>query len=187
MGAALLRRETRTVFWAAQSFESEQWFAPHSHANSHHARALSASDGLGGTGPEFFYQGGNILGFRINGDAAWNEPSVGTRSNAAPPDHWAIPAEPMQMDVITDLTIVHEVAGHRLQMYQSSANDGAPEPIFDGTYVGDYEMVVDDLRLGRTHQEAHARPLDAGFDQLLIYDRALSKDEIDHNHAVGPL
>ena len=165
----------------------QMWFAPHSHANSNHARAFSASDGLGGRGPEFFYQGGNLLGFRINGDAIWSEPTVGSRSNAGPPDHWAIPTEPMQMDVITDLTIVHEVAAHRVRMYQSLANDGAPTLIFDGTYVGDYEMVVEDLRLGRTHHDEHTRPLDGSFDQLLVYDRALSKDEIDHNHGVGTL
>lgn len=164
----------------------QMWFGPHSHAASSSARVFSASDDLGGTGPEFFYRAGQLMAVRINNDGAtWDEPAVGSRSNAGPPDHWATAIEPMEEDVITDFVAVHIASEQRLLMYQSLADGGPPELIFDGTYSGTYEMVVGDIRLGHTHRDSEPRPFDASFDQLLIYERALSIEEITHNHTVG--
>ncbi len=164
----------------------QMWFSPHSHAASTSARVFSASDDLGGTGPEFFYRAGQLMAVRINNDGAtWNEPDVGSRSNAGPPDHWATAIEPMVEDVITDFVAVHFAGEQRLLMYQSLADEGPPRLIFDGTYSGTYEMVVDDIRLGHTHRDSEPRPFDASFDQLLIYERALSPEEIAHNHMIG--
>ncbi len=150
-------------------------------------RIFSAATDIGGTGPEWFFRNGLAIAMRINNQGAtWDIPLIGTRSNPAPPDHWALPTQAITANTVYHVIYVHESGPQRVKMYQARAADPALALVFDGTYSGTYAVSVADLRLSHSHRDTAPRYVDSTFYQLLLYDRVFNASEITQSHQAGP-
>lgn len=149
-------------------------------------RVWSASSGVGGTGPEVFFRSGNYLGFRINNPSTvWDPPAVGSRSSAAPPDHYVLPTTPISWGVPQHYVVTHDATAKRVRMYLATVAAPDLALVFDGTYTGSYAVGPSDIRLSHSHDDANPRYISGAFDRLRIYDRVLSADEAEQNHDGG--
>lgn len=163
------------------------WFSAKNNGEHSAGRVVSATTRIGGTGPEWFFRSGKIA-MRINNTgASWNEPLVGSRSNDAPPDHWALPTKSIQFNTLYHYVVTHTAATRTVKIYQARADTPSLELVFHGTYSGSYAVSVADIRLSRSHNDSNApRYVDSHYAQLRIYERALTESELAQNHAAGP-
>ncbi|MBI5545664.1 MAG: hypothetical protein HY901_17390 [Deltaproteobacteria bacterium] len=170
----------------AGSWTVELWFQIKNAGEHTAGRVFSGASDLGGTGPEFFMREGTKLGMRINGSTAvWDPPAVGTRSSAAPPDHYALPTTGVSMNTPYHVVVTHDSVQKRVKMYQAMASASELQLVFDGTYSGPYAVSASDIRLSHSHRDSEPRYIDSRFDRLRIYDRALTAAEAELNHDAG--
>jgi len=127
---------------------------------------------VGGKGPDVLERS-NRVAMRLNNQGAvFDEPTVGSRSNDGPPDHWGICSEKFHKDGGAEhLLITHDAAAKLVHIFIGL--HGEPLRLcFQATYTGTYEVDQGPLALGNVPKGN--RPFPAKFHQFAYYGHALS-------------
>jgi len=175
-----------------QSFTWDIWVE--AEASTIHGRIAAQTDSVGGTGPEIIGTGGTDIGIRINNDGTiFDVPTIGTRSNSAPPDHWAIPLEDFHRNSGSEhMVLVHDAATKTVRFF-IGLKGSELKLSFEGTYTGSYAVGSVPLVIG--NNPALNRIFAEKCFQFAYYDRPLTftvdgsrnvtEGEIYNNHLAG--
>jgi len=175
-----------------QSFTWDIWVE--AEASTIHGRIAAQTDSVGGTGPEIIGTGGTDIGIRINNDGTiFDVPTIGTRSNSAPPDHWAIPLEDFHRNSGSEhMVLVHDAATKTVR-FVIGLKGSELKLSFEGTYTGSYAVGSVPLVIG--NNPALNRIFAEKCFQFAYYDRPLTftvdgsrnvtEGEIYNNHLAG--
>ena len=137
---------------------------------------------MGGTGPDILERAGSTLAIRINNTGAVFEvPTIGSRSNSGPPDHWGICTDSFHRnDGPEHLVVIHEASTRTVRMFVGLEND--PLRIcFEAVYTGTYAVANGPLAIGNL--PSADRGLAGNYYQFAYYSRTLSF-QVDGNRNV---
>ena len=167
----------------SRAFTYDLWFEA-AERTSGHGRVFNHSGRVGGVGPEVLERSGR-LAIRINNDgAAFDPPTVGTRSNDGPPDHYGRCEERFTRGSGPEhLIVTHDPGARRVRIFQGLA--GQPLILsFDATYQGRYDITGEPLVLGNA--PTTGRVFAGRYYQLAYYGRVLDHETNPNNrHVVG--
>lgn len=154
------------------SFTWDVWLI--SDGTNHASRILTHAERVGGTGPEIFAYG--EIAMRINNNGAvWDPPTVGSRSNDGPPDHFAETEDniPRGGDTPLHIVVVHDAGARLVRIF--FAREGETLKLeLEATYSGSFDLSSSGLTMGNA--PTGERGFDGRFFQLAVYDRALTAD-----------
>ncbi len=174
------------------SFSYDLWFEAGSTPGN--GRIMAQAAQVGGKGPDVLERS-NRVAMRLNNQGAvFEEPTVGSRSNDGPPDHWGICSEKFHKDAGPEhLVITHDAVDKLVHIFIGLVG----EPLrlcFQAKYTGKYEVDGGPLALGNV--PSGNRPFPAKFHQFAYYGHALSfqvdaqnnasAGEAHSNHLAGP-
>jgi len=176
------------------TFSWDLWFEASS-STSGEARICSQASDIGGVGPEMFERGSSRIGIRINNEGTvFNVPTVGTRSNAGPPDHWGISADSFHRGAGPEHVVyIHDPATKTVRVFLGL--EGQPLKLtFEATYTGSYDVESVAFALGNV--PAGNRQFDgckyyqfAYYNDMLTYQvdgsRNVTGGEVYQNHLAG--
>jgi PKD repeat protein len=176
----------------SESFTYDLWFEAGSTVGN--GRIINQSGAPGGTGPDVLERSRHVA-FRINNDGAvFNEPTIGSRSNSGPPDHWGTSEDSFHRGAGPEhLVITHDAGSKTVHIFLGL--EGQPlKHTFAASYEGFYNVSSEALAMGNTAEGNRA--FSANFFQFAYYDRPLdfSTDsnrnvnggEVLDNHLAGP-
>jgi len=174
------------------SFTYDLWFEAGSTSGS--GRLLAQAQKVGGKGPDVLERSQRVA-MRINNQGStFNVPTVGTRSNSKPPDHYGKSADKFHKNSGPEhLIITHDAKARIVRMFLGLK--GQPIMLtFQATYNGAYQVDTGSLGLGNVPKSD--RVFKAKYYQFAYYKRPLTfsvngarqvtSGEVLTNHVAGP-
>jgi len=174
------------------SFTYDLWFEAGSTPGN--GRLLGQAGEVGGKGPDVLERSQHVA-MRINNQGGiFDEPTIGSRSNDGPPDHWGTCEDEFHRDAGPEhLVITHDASAQTVRIFIGL--EGMPLRLsFEATYHGSYDVDHDGIALlnlpdgdrfftGTVFQFAY-------YDRVLTHqaggDRIVTGGEVLTNHLAGP-
>lgn len=175
------------------SFTYDMWVQSQDFAGA--PRLVAQLESVGAAGPDVFLHWSLVPAMRINNLGAYFlEPTVGSRSNTGPPDHYALCEDTYQVGSGHEhWVITHDSPAKTVRMFLGQEDD--PLRIcFEAEYDGTFDLSSGPLTIGNL--QAGDRPYDGFIYQFAYYRRALTfvvganrdvtDGELFQNHEAGP-
>ena len=177
----------------SQSFTWDIWVE--AGTATRHGRLAAQTSAIGGIGPELLIPSmSNTIGVRINNKgAAFNEPTIGKRSSAGPPDHWGEAVESIHRNSGPEhIVLTHDANSKTVRIFVGLKGE-ALKLSFEATYTGSYEVGSVPVVIG--NNPSGGRVFAGNYFQFVYYDKALSYQadgdrnvtggEVYNNHFAG--
>ena len=176
-----------------QSFTWDLWFEAGTATT--HGRIAAQTDSVGGTGPEILApHTSDTIGVRINNaSAAFDVPTIGTRTSEGPPDHWGEAVESFHRNAGPEhLILTHDASSKTVRIFVGLEGQTL-KLTFEATYTGSYAVGTVPLVIG--NNPAGDRVFASKCYQFAYYDRPLTftadgsrnvtDGEVYQNHSAG--
>ncbi len=174
------------------SFTYDLWFEAGSTPGN--GRLMGQAGEVGGRGADVLERSQHVA-MRINNQGAvFDEPTIGSRSNDGPPDHWGTCEDEFHRnDGPEHLVITHDVSAQTVRIFIGLQGESL-RLSFESTYHGTYEVDHDGIALlnlpdgdrfftGKVYQFAY-------YDRVLTHqvdgNRFVTGGEVQTNHLAGP-
>ncbi len=163
------------------SFTYDLWFEAGSTPGN--GRIMGQAGEVGGKGADVLERSQHVA-MRINNQGAvFDEPTIGSRSNDGPPDHWGTCEEEFHRNAGPEhLVITHDVSARTVRIFIGL--QGEPLRLsFEATYAGTYEVDQDGIAL--LNLPDGDRYFTGKVFQFAYYDRVLTHEVDGNRHVTG--
>jgi len=152
------------------SFTYDVWFEAGSTPGN--GRILGQAGEVGGHGADVLERSQHVAKLINNPGAVFDEPTIGSRSNDGPPDHWGTCEDEFHRDAGPEhLVIVHDASQRTVRIFIGLEGQGL-RLSFEATYQGSYE--VDDDGIGLLNLPDGDRYFTGSVYQFAYYGRVLT-------------